>query len=323
MNKKNVWIVTGICLIISFILMEVLDGHEKSRKNSLIENELDDPKLYQIIYVTQELETPMWNSIKKGALDTLGSDLSDYKVSVDFWGTLRPNLTDFLKTMEVAIASNVSGIIVQGMNHPDFIRLVNKATTKGIPVMTIGADSPESLRKTYVGSDHLAEGTIMAEEAVKRLGTSGRLAIVSGMHEETYQATREKGIEQVLSKHPDIKIFKMERLSQQSYATDWETNEILNQCPDCYTFLGLGSETGSGIVETIQNRAKLEDYHIFTFDDNPKTMEMVEKGLIDATLQHKPEEMGKMSMILMLKWLDGKDMPLERFHYTPIQIVSR
>src|SRR5690554_436027 len=61
---------------------------------------------YRIVVITQEMDSPFWNQVERGALSA-GEELN---VGVEFWGTYRSNLEDFMKHIEIAIASKVDGI---------------------------------------------------------------------------------------------------------------------------------------------------------------------------------------------------------------------
>lgn len=281
----------------------------------------DDKKvkseLYRIVFIAQELGSPFWNDVQIGAERIAENN----ETVVDFWGTYRPNQGELLKNMEIAIASKVNGIIVEGTENKEFVEAVNKASAKGIPVITIATDAPESLRKTYVGSDHFKEGLVIGERVAAQLNGSGKVAIVDGKDPTSFQELRRRGVAQVLSEYSEVEIVEIHDSESAMHAKD-ETNEILNQHPDCKVFLGLSAEAGVGIIHTIRTRAKLSDYAIFSFEDSPETIELVKQGTIQATLSHRPKDMGEASMSLMLKWLKGEEIPLDRNYYTPSKIIS-
>jgi ribose transport system substrate-binding protein len=292
----------------------VFQGNDNvSFNNSQVEGEL-----YRIVYIAQELGSPFWNNVQAGAERVAEENAA----VIDFWGTYRPNLGELLKSMEIATASKVSGIIVQGTESPEFVEAVNKASAKGIPVITIATDAPKSLRKTYVGSDHFREGLAIGEQVAKQLNGSGKVAVVAGSDPTSNQELRQKGIAEVLSAFPEVEIVEVYSFGNPMHARE-ETNEILNRHPNCKVFIGLSAESGLGIIQTIRTRAKLSDYMIYTFEDSPETLQLVKQGIISATLSHRPEDMGEVSMSLMLKWLEGKDLPLERNYYTPSRMISK
>lgn len=317
MRKVIVILLSVGCLIT--LSMTVYYSYQVFQANAGVSfgNKGSTSDAHRIVYISQQLDSVFWREVKEGAELTVGR--SD--VNVEFWGSYRPNINELLKNMEIAIASKVSGIIVQGAESPDFVAMVNKASAKGIPVITIAIDAPESLRKTYVGSDHYLEGLMIGEQLAKKVNAGGKVALIAGKDPTSYQKLRQQGIAEALKGFPEVEIVSIYASRPGMLAKD-ETNEILNQYPDCKVFIGLNEEAGIGVVQSIRSRAKLDDYAIFSFEDSTETLELVKEGIIDSTLLHRPKDMGEQSMKLMLRWLEGTNLPLERNYYIPSKIVT-
>lgn len=318
MRKMTMILLTTGCivtlLVTVFYAYRVFQGNE----NFAFEHEITAEKMYRIVYISQELGSPFWTKIQDGV--RLGAD--EQHAVIDFWGGYRPNLNELIKYMEIAIAAKVSGIIVQGTDHQEFVDVVNKASAKGIPVITIATDALGSLRKTYVGSDHYEEGLLIGNHVAKKMGGIGKVAIVSGVESTSYEKQREEGLIEVLDLYPDIEVIRMDTGEGSGLHAKQETNEILNQYPDCKVFIGLYEEAGLGIIQTIVNRSRVDEYLIYSFEDGLETLDMLEQGMMQATLLHRPQEMGTTSIELMITWLEGRDLPLQSNYYIPSKIIS-
>ncbi|CAK4851636.1 unnamed protein product [Aphanomyces euteiches] len=157
--------------------------------------------------ITQELESPFTKALQVG----IERVIVDNNMNVNYWGTYHPDLNEMLKYMDIAIASKVDGIIVQAMDGPEFVKIVQKATAKGIPVITVGFDaSPNSLRKTYVGPDHNIEGQIVGNQIVNQMKEQGTVCIVSDNTLTSFEKLRLGGLEKALSNYPSIKLVKVD-----------------------------------------------------------------------------------------------------------------
>ena len=106
-----------------------------------------------------------------------------------------------MKKIEIAIHSQVDGIIVQGLDTDEFKDLTKiKAASYGIPIITIANDVPmeDSLRRTYVGSDHYLAGQMIAKQLLSEMGPVGDVILMYDSQKQYYQQQRLNGIKDEL-----------------------------------------------------------------------------------------------------------------------------
>jgi ribose transport system substrate-binding protein len=275
---------------------------------------------YRLVVISQEMDSPFWNQVERGALSA-GKELN---VSVEFWGTYRSNMEDFMKHIEIAIASKVDGIIVQGLNTEEFSTVTKlKAAKYGIPIITIANDVSmnETLRKTYVGSDHLLGGGMIASQLVRDMQGSGKVAVMVSDREEEYQRLRLAGIIDTFAKNPNIE-YQIVTSGNTSEQITSATKQLLNKQPDTDAFIGVTSDSANAIVQEVEKRSSLDNFHIYSFDENPETLNYMRKGYIKATIMQSPEAMGIESVKLMVKWLKGEVLPLNNVgYYTDVKVL--
>ncbi|GEM_PF-1087718 len=326
MKRATVWFIGFSVFVVAlgfsvYYSYQVYSGHKKI--SGIYQQHSSEQEPYRIIVIGEEIGNPFWNIFKQGAMLVAG----ERAIDLEFWGTLRPNSEEMIKNMELAIASNVDGIIVQAVAHPDFSQLILlKASAAGIPVITTASDmpaGPESVRKSYVGSDHYQEGVRMGEYVTARMDGRGKLGIITGHTNLSNQSLRMEGLREVLRQYPGIEVIE-NRLSDQDAEQDVVEGirVLMNEHPDCKVMIGLSSESGEKIVEAIRRRAQIEPYGIYFFDDNMETVSLVREGTADGAIIQSPEEMGRVSMELMMRWLEGIDIPLPDVYHTPFELIT-
>jgi ribose transport system substrate-binding protein len=275
---------------------------------------------YRIVVISQEMDSPFWNQVERGAL-TAGEQL---QVGVEFWGTYRSNMEDFMKHIEIAIASKVDGIIVQGLNTEEFSTITKlKAAQYGIPVITIANDVSmnESLRKTYVGSNHLLGGQMIAAQLVHDMQGAGKVVVMASDREEESQRLRLEGIIETFENTPNIE-YKIVTSGDSSEQITSATKQLLNEQPDTDAFVGVTLDSASVIVQEVEKRSRLANFFIYSFDDNLETLDYMRKGYIRATIKQSPIDIGTKSVELMVKWLRGEVLPLDSVgYYTDISVL--
>lgn len=276
---------------------------------------------YRLVLITQDLGTPFWNKVGEGAeaeAEKLGANL-------EIWGTYGEDREDFLKQLEIAIDSKVDGIIVQGMDQDDFDNLTKvKAAFYGIPVITVASDVPmsDSMRKTYVGSDALAAGRMIAERLVSDMGEKGTVVLLGDNREEYDQRQRVLGVRGVLSAYPGIHT-EYVTTSDEEQRIAAATQDVMNRFPDVDAFISVDANLTAAMVQEIGKRSRIDPYYIYSFDDNPDIAALLRQGKLDGVIEQAPSEMGETGVRMMVQWLDGKTVPLDPEGYlTPIRIST-
>lgn len=278
---------------------------------------------YRIVLITQQLDTPFWNEVEEGAQMAA----SDYDVELSVWGSYGANQVDFLRKMEIAIASKVDGIIVQGLDHDEFNKLTTvKAAGNGIPVFTIANDVPidRSLRRTYIGSDHLRAGQMIGQQLLADIGSSeeGKVVLMLSDQEEDFQNKRLTGILSELKKASGIKPYIVTAGDTREEVIA-ATNDIMNQEPKLDAFVSITANNASAMVQEIAKRVRISDFHLYSFDDSAESRTLLEEGKLSGLIEQSPKTMGYKSVEMMVQWLNRDVFPVDtKGYYTNIRLLK-
>ncbi|MCD1257300.1 substrate-binding domain-containing protein [Paenibacillus athensensis] len=310
-------IIASSCLALTFSLYYMLTVYQSDLGMSSGGAPMTQAQAKRIVIISQEQGSFMMNEIQQGAREAA----QVHQVMIDFWGVYRSNLEELVQQVDIAIASKVDGIIVEGVDDPEFERIVSKATSRGIPVITINSDAPHSLRKAYVGSDHHQEGIVLGEYIAAQLKGQGQVGVIRNATGSAADDLRLKGLSEVLERYSGMKLV---------FASDdtitgqpnMQVYDILNHYPQVSAFVSLPTASGESIVQAVYSRSRVDEYPIFLFDDSPQTTMLIDKGMLLAGLSPHYEDMGRMSVDLVVGWLDGTKLPLNDSYFTPIRVVT-
>ncbi|WEK56303.1 MAG: substrate-binding domain-containing protein [Candidatus Cohnella colombiensis] len=276
---------------------------------------------YRLVLITKELDTPFWDKVKYSAIAAGVRN----GANVEVWGSYNGNEQEFLKLMEIAIASKVDGIIVQGLDTEEFKQLsMYKATEKGIPIITVANDVPinDSLRKTYVGSNHYEAGQMLARQLILDMGFAGKVIIMASDRQEQYQRERLNGILDVLNHYEHVKTEIIASGNSRERVVQ-AMNQIMNTQPNIDGFITTTASNASALIQELGKRSQVEPYYIYSFDDSPETLTLLQQGKIDAIISQSPEVMGSESVNLMVQWLNGTQLPLNPYgYYTDVRVMK-
>jgi ribose transport system substrate-binding protein len=275
----------------------------------------------RIVLITNELETPFWDQISKGAKD----EALQREIHLEVWGSFAKNQVDFLKKIEIAIASKVDGLIVQGNNTEAFRNLIKlKAAFYGIPVILIANDVPiqESLRSAYVGSNHFKAGQLLAKQLLAEMGNVGRVLVFGEKEGEYSQSQRVLGIRSILQNQKQIELNYVEsEVNSEAIATTIKT--VLNESPNWNALIGVQANMLTQMLQEVGRRTRLSPYFIYSFDDAPESAALMKNGFVDGLIKQDPEAMGRKSVQVMQRIIAKESLLLEQqYEYTPIQMVK-
>jgi ribose transport system substrate-binding protein len=310
-------IIVSSFVTLSFSLYYMLKIYQSDLGMSSAAEPMAHEPSERIVIISQEQGSFIMNEIQKGAREAA----EEHNLKIDFWGVYRSNLEGLIKQIDIAIASKASGIIVEGVDHPDFDLMVKKATEKGIPIITINSDAPSSLRKSYIGSDHYQEGIIMGQYIATKLNGKGIVGVIQNLSSPTTDELRLKGLREVFKKYIGIQLVVATNDPEMSQPK-LQTNDILNHNPNVTAFIGLSTDSGESIVQAAHSRSRTKEYPIFIFDNSPQTVMLIKNGQVQAGLSQHYEDMGVLSVNLMKRWLDATQLPLEKSYFTPISVVT-
>lgn len=134
-----------------------------------------------IAVVPQQLGNVVFLPAKEGA-ETAGEDLG---VKVEWLAPVKAEAQLQVEVIEGLIERNVDGIAIS-CNHPDALRdVLVRAIDSGIIVSTFDADSPESGRAFYAGTENYQAGVTCGEEMLREYENSSKdsisVAILEGI----------------------------------------------------------------------------------------------------------------------------------------------
>jgi ribose transport system substrate-binding protein len=153
---------------------------------------------------------PVFNYTKLGA-DRAGATLGQVEV---LWRA--PEGADPAgqkQLLEALITQKVDGIAIACADPDLLTETIDKAVDGGIPVVTFESDAPKSKRRAFYGTDDLAAGKVMGEEAAKLLGGKGTVAILTSLEPLALQR-RVLGVQEALKAHAEVKIVEIYDLKE-------------------------------------------------------------------------------------------------------------
>jgi len=193
------------------------------------------------------------------------------------------------------------------IHNPDvqtYAKLLQRAENDGIYVVQINMGS--AYRTTgFVGANWIEIGERDTEAVVEACkGKSNKIAIVQGALSAAASAYTLKGVENVLAKHPDIKVVS-------SQAADWDaakakgiTQTVLKQNPDLCGIVGFWDGMDIGTAAAVKEAGLTGKVFVATSGGGEQkgACDQVKSGAFDLDISYDvPTQAADMAG--MIKWL--------------------
>lgn len=195
-------------------------------------------------------------------------------------------------------ASGVDGIIMAAGNPKKLRPLINRAESKGIRVVCVDTDAPDSQRSSVVYVEPLLSGRLAGELMGKFVPPASKVAVIAGMLTSEDHRRKAEGFSEMFHHHcAGGKIAAVVEAHEDENESFQKTLEVLrikglagiyvntvNCLPVCKA---LGTRNLEGKVKLIASDLFREMSPYF------------EKGTIAASIYHQPHEQGQMAVRIM------------------------
>lgn len=227
------------------------------------------------------------------------------------------------------ISEKPAVLLVQNPDIQSYARLLKRAEDSGIPVVQVNMRS-SAKTTAFVGADWIGIGAAMANAVVakcgKPAGKSGKVSIVQGVLTSASSTYQMKGVQSVLSRHPEIKVVS-------NQAADWDaskargiTDTALKQHPDLCGVIGFwdGQDTGTGAA--IRESKKQNQVYLVTNGGAASTgCTNVANGTFSAYMTYNVKEQSD-EIVKIIKQIlaDGQlSRTADISKVTPIQVLTK
>ncbi|MFD2705694.1 MULTISPECIES: sugar-binding protein [Salibacterium] len=263
---------------------------------------------YHVVLLVEETGNEYWRMIEKHAQQTA----EEHDIYLESIGPEKADRGEMLRTMDQMIAAEVDGILTQGLPGPRFRELVEKAEDKGIPVLTVDSDRPDSERRAYIGTDNVEAGRLAGEEMLRATEGRQRVGIITGNLESLNQQERIRGFEEAVAGRDRVEVVDVRESNISEVGAAEAAYTMIKQHSDINALFGTSALDGIGMVQGVEDITVGERPFMLAFDILPETMTLIEEGRLDATIAQYPEQMGKKGIEVMIDVLEnGYTEPLQ------------
>lgn len=227
------------------------------------------------------------------------------------------------RELDDLVARGVSGIAVSVDDAAHATEELNKVASKAV-LFTTDSDAPQSKRVAYIGTDNVAAGRQAGQEILKALPNGGKIMLFVGTMDADNARERVQGIREAL-KGSKVEIIDVR--TDQADFTKAKSNaeDTLAKYPDIALMSGLWSYDTPEIYDAVKNAGKCGKVKIVGFDEDARTLRGISEGCVQSTIVQQPFEFGYLSMINMIKYINGDKswLPADGKIIVPTRVIDK
>jgi ribose transport system substrate-binding protein len=238
------------------------------------------------ILISANIQVPYWKAAGAG----FSQAASQLKVKSDFLGPDDYDPKAEQEAFDKALSKKPAGILVSAADAKLLKGSIDRATSAGIPVITVDSDAPESKRLFFIGTNNYQAGVSGGQRLAAELKGKGNVVVFT-MPAQANLAERLRGYRDALEGHSQIKIARVVDIAGDPRIAFDTTTEILGKEKDKVdAFVCLEALAGKEVA-TVLSQNKISGKVVIAMDTDPDTLDWIRKGVIAATISQKPYTM--------------------------------
>jgi LacI family transcriptional regulator len=226
------------------------------------------------------------------------------------------------EAFEELVGSGVSGIVLTAGNPAGLKPLIDHAEEKGIRVVCVSTDAPESRRSSIVCVEPRLNGCLAGELMGKFVPRGSKVAVVAGMLSAEDHRRKTDGFSEAFPQNcPGGKIVKVIEGHEDEEESFQKTFDLLGRFP---ALAGLYVNTVNclPVCRALGARGLAGKIKLITTDLFAEMAPYFQKGIITASIYQQPHRQGQIALRLMADNLTGKVVLPPIVHLSPGVVMS-
>jgi len=276
----------------------------------------------EIAVIVKTANSDFWQNVKKGANDGITSAKG---YTTTFQGAASDtDLAGQVALVENAINRKVAGIVLAPSDPDALIPAIKKAWEAKIPVILIdsaASDSGKDYYQSFLATDNKKAGELCAQALIAKIGTTGKIAIMSYTAGSGSEIGRVGGFKEYIQKNSKLQIVGPFYSNSQMGTALNQTTDVLAANADLKGLFGANEPTAIGMGRALVQSGKAGKVVAIGFDGNSDLQGFVKDGTLEAIAVQSAYQMGNLGVKTAIEVSQGKKVP--KFLDTGVVMVTK
>ena len=302
----NKYLINGVTIVLVMILiiLSALVGINLTKLNrEVVEGSIfskKEPPTYRFMVIIDGSDANFVDEFEKGIHEAALNNT----VAYEMWHFDGEDKSEkILRQFDIAIESNVDGIILQAFDDEGFDTTLKKANARNIPVITIGTDIPAQEKVSFISYNQYRMGTQIGKLLKEYLDQKGVYTgtIVLFQNERIENSDKALAINEVLDHQFNIQRVRNELSGDNALNAVGTAQNILRQYNDIVSIICSNGEETLGTIQALKDQNMINDVVVIGNDDYEEILDYVEREIIFATVVVENEKIGFEAIEEMVK----------------------
>ena len=267
---------------------------------------------YRFAIVPKAMNNPYFDLARNGCM----IEAKKLGVTCTYTGPVEQEPATQVQIIQDLISQHIDGLAISVADAASVKRVIEQARQAGIPVITFDADSPDSQRQAYVGTDNKALGRALGQMLIKQHATPGQYALVSGGPAAENLNERVQGVRDVLNAAGWKEVGGSPTFcNDDSALAVQQMTDLATANPKLAAIVPVGGwplfSQGAYAAFARQHRAAMASgkFTVVSADTLAVELHEVEEGTVAGLVGQRPAEMGEKAMEILLALKKGQSVP--------------
>ena len=276
----------------------------------------------EIAVIVKTANSDFWQNVKKGANDGVAGAKG---YTATFQGAASDtDLAGQVALVENAVNRKVAGIVLAPSDPDALIPAIKKAWEAKIPVILIdsaASDAGKSYYQSFLATDNNKAGELCAQALIAKVGTTGKIAIMSYTAGSGSEIGRVGGFRKYIESHSKLQIVGPFYSNSQMGTALNQTTDVLAANADLKGIFGANEPTAIGMGRALVQSGKAGKVAAIGFDGNSDLQGFIKDGTLEAIAVQSAYQMGSLGVKTAIEVSQGKKVP--KFLDTGVVMVTK
>ena len=262
------------------------------------------PEKKVIALITKAMDSEFWLVLADGA-KSAAAEHPDYELVIAS-PDREINVDQQVSILENQIRRGVKVLLVDPAGTAQVNSTLEQAVSRGIPVILIDTDAPFAKKSAYIGTDNAKGGSLAAKGMVEAIGTTGEVALISGVPGNESQDARAKGFLDEIAKTPGIKIVAQQPGNSERQLGLTVMENMLTAHPSIRGVFATNDQMALGAMEAVEARKLRGKIALIGFDATREAANAILEGKLTGSVAQSPREMGRQGVLSAIALAEGR-----------------
>ncbi len=257
-----------------------------------------------IAVISKGFQHEFWQTVKLGS-DTAAKELG---IKSTFEGPANESMiAEQIDMVENAITKKADAILLAALDTEALIPVVEKAKSKGIPVVMFDSNINSDIPLSFVATDNKQAGKVAAMKLGAILNGKGKVGIVAhNAGTSTAQMRRDGFIEGMKELFPEIVLLETVYSDGDHQKAMDKATDMMQGNPDLAAIYATNEGSAIGVATAVEAKGKVGQVKVVGFDSSEAEIGFLKDGVVEGFVVQNPFNMGYLGVKALAKVLDGE-----------------